>query len=149
MSTEIILQRKSIVQTCKAVIKYMEVEDGREEIDTLLDEAACALANVSQKMHDYWVRALMEREAEEARQAGRSYARSHAKVKKITRQELSARKQLDKLMKVSPALVRSLIKEQLSSEEESDVEMEEIDSQEEAAVGKPPVRGNGPGAVLY
>ena len=142
-----ILQRKSIVQTCRAVIKYMEVEDGREEIDTLLDEAACALANVSQRMHDYWIRAVREREAEEARQAQRAYARDHTKVTRITGRGMSARRQLDKMMKADPAGVRALIKEQLSSihEEDPDGEVEEQDSQITEGIGCPTSRGDGRG----
>ena len=129
-------KRRNIVELCKAVIKYMDVQDGREEIDTLLDKAAIGLADVSQRMHDYWIRALDEREAEEARQAARTEAREHARVNKITRGVMSARRQLDLAMKAHPALMKSLIKEHLSSitdEEDSDGSVEKRDEEEETA----------------
>jgi hypothetical protein len=140
MST--ILRRKSIVQTCRAVIKYMEVDDGREEIDSLLDEAACCLANVSQKMHDYWVRAMKEREAEEARLAKREQAMSRAKPRRITPGIGRAKATLTKMLKADPAL-RELIKERMLQEESNGTRMDGEDEEKTEGPGPTHEIGHG------
>jgi hypothetical protein len=122
----------------------MEVEDGREEIDSLLDEAGCCLANVSQKMHDYWIRALKEREVEEARLARKASMRAGANIVRVDRQTASAKGQLTKMLKKDPAL-RALIKEHLSSISEggSDGSMEERDEENQEDCSTSTQGGNG------
>lgn len=92
-------KRKNVVQNCKALIKLMQVEDGREEIDSLLDEALDCLAKVmlrAKGAHDRAVKERQEYEKEMAkREAALIYGRSHAK--KVSVREESPEKQKSKI----------------------------------------------------
>ena len=54
--------RKQCLQLVKAVKFYLETNDGYEEIDDELDEAFDALAEVSVRMHNFWLHAKEQRE---------------------------------------------------------------------------------------
>jgi len=77
-------KRKNAVALCKAVVKYLEAEDGKEEIDTLLDTALDRLAEVSLKMRDAHLRAVAERETLSQVAIRRENNKKRAKIRRIS-----------------------------------------------------------------
>lgn len=127
-------KRKQVIQLCKSIIKYMETQDGREKIDTQLDEACDRLVMVTMKMHDYWVRGVEERLAYEQAMKGASFARAHAPVTKVKQGQTGSdnvAKMLKKLKLENPAEFQRIIANSIDSFEELGMEKEELDAEKE------------------